>query len=164
MKCEKCNSENAENAVFCSNCGEKMEQNKVAEVVGNKAEDKKAEVIQEVIVTKGDEKNKNDNVDVPVFNSTASIVMIVVSILCSGGMIGAVFAILSLTEGLRVKDHVARGDMEQATQSLKESKKWLKVAYIISGVLFVAAIIITLCVFVIPMIIAGTTYNSYRYY
>lgn len=166
MKCERCNSENLENAVFCSSCGEKLQENKAEEVIVENVEvaSNQEEPIQEVIVERvepsKEKEEKTSNDDTPVFNQVPSIVMIIIGFLCCGGPLGIIFPILSLVEGDKVKDYVSKQKISEAKVALKKSKMWLKVSYIAAGVMVVLAIL--WIIFMVIMSMINT--NSYRYY
>ena len=70
----------------------------------------------------------------PEYKPTSAIIAIVVSFLCCGGIIGGIFAILSLVEGSKVKTFVEQGNIVAANASLAQAKKWNKISWIIIAV------------------------------
>ena len=61
--------------------------------------------------------NVNNTAVVPEYKPTVAIIQIVVSFLCCGGIIGAIFAIMSLIEGSKVKNFVQEGNIQAANDS-----------------------------------------------
>ena len=96
--------------------------------------------------------NTNNAAVVPEYKSTTSIIQLVLSFLlsflCCGGIVGAVFAILSLVEGSKVKTFVQEGNMQAAYNSLEQANKWTKFAWIFIAI-FMAIIAIIAIVYVI---------------
>lgn len=90
--------------------------------------------------------NENNAQTVPEYKPTVAIIQIIVSFLCCGGIIGAVFAILGLVEGNKVKDFVAQGNMEAAKASLEQANKWSKYSWI--AIAICAALVLIYCIFV----------------
>lgn len=90
--------------------------------------------------------NTNNTQTVPEYKPTIAIIQIVISFLCCGGVIGAVFAILGLVEGNKVKGFVAQGNLEAAQASLDQANKWSKYAWIAIAICMV--LVGLYCVFV----------------
>lgn len=90
--------------------------------------------------------NSNNVQAVPEYKPTVAIIQIIVSFLCCGGIIGAIFAILGLVEGNKVKDFVAQGNMEAAKASLEQANKWSKYAWIAIAICMV--LVVLYCIFV----------------
>ena len=99
MYCPSCGSLNEDNSKFCVNCSAKLTE----EVHVDPTENINANSQNPI----NDGNNVNSS-DVPTFSPGHSIFLIIFSILCCGGIIGAIFAVLSLTEGNKVKDYEAR--------------------------------------------------------
>ena len=90
--------------------------------------------------------NVNNTTTVPEYKPTVAIIQIVVSFLCCGGIIGAIFAILALVEGSKVKTFVAQGDMQSANASLEQANKWSKYSWIAIAICMV--LVVLYCIFV----------------
>lgn len=90
--------------------------------------------------------NTNNTTTVPEYKPTVAIIQIVVSFLCCGGIIGAIFAILALVEGSKVKTFVAQGDMQSANASLEQANKWSKYSWIAIAICMV--LVFLYCIFV----------------
>lgn len=162
MICKKCYTNNEDGAKFCVGCGERMEEEKnetttsnVNTQVNNTQSTSNNEAINN---TQGFSNSQNNNINgqnvqnynnaqynsntqnsnndgtIPVYSSVSAIISIVVSFLCCGGMIGAIFGILSLVEGSKVKEFVQQGNIEMAREKLKQAKKWNMIAWIIAGI------------------------------
>lgn len=116
MKCNKCNSENMENAKFCASCGNRLGEN--------------VEIREEVPRM------------VPVYNAGSAIAAIIVSILCCAGWLGLIFAILSLCDGNSVKTLVALGKYSEAQAKLESAQRWSRIAWIIIGISIVISLIV----------------------
>lgn len=89
--------------------------------------------------------NTNNTSVVPEYKTTVSIIQIVVSFLCCGGIIGAIFAIMSLVEGSKVKNFVQEGNMQAANESLEQAKKWNKYSWIAIAICMV--LVALYCIF-----------------
>ena len=89
--------------------------------------------------------NLNNGSVVPEYKPAMAIIQIVVSFLCCGGIIGAIFAILSLVEGSKVKTFVAQGDMQSAQASLDQANKWSKYSWIAIAICMV--LVVLYCIF-----------------
>lgn len=76
-----------------------------------------------------------------------------VSFLCCGGIIGGIFAILSLVEGSKVKTFVQQGNIAAANASLAQAKKWNKISWIIIAVF--AVLLVMYCIFMFGMGLFG---------
>ena len=126
MYCSKCGFSNEEGSRFCQECGASLTEN---------------------IDINQNNLNNNTNNQMPSFSSGHSIFLIIFSFLCCGGVVGAIFAILSLTEGNKVNDYAAEGDYNNALRCKKNSDKWIKATYITWAVS--AALIILYFVFVV---------------
>lgn len=90
--------------------------------------------------------NTNNNAGVPEYKPTVAIIQIVISFLCCGGIIGAVFAILGLVEGNKVKGFVQQGNIEAANASLEQANKWSKYSWIAIAICMV--LVLLYCIFV----------------
>lgn len=137
MYCHNCGTLNDDNQEFCQNCNTKLKNEEV----------KVEEVKEEVKVQEVKTEPVNSNSDIPTFSSGHAIFLIIFSALCCGGIIGAVFAILALIEGNKVKDYVAQGNLEMARKAKKDSDKWIKATYITWGVIAVFMILYFIFVF-----------------
>ncbi|MCI8486360.1 MAG: hypothetical protein HFJ20_04585 [Clostridia bacterium] len=128
MICKNCNKDNNDEAKFCVGCGAKLEESQV------------------IIENTSNNQSSNNVSEVPEYKPTSAIIAIVVSFLCCGGIIGGIFAILSLVEGSKVKTFVEQGNIVAANASLAQAKKWNKISWIIIAVfavlLFIWAIFI----------------------
>ena len=136
MICKNCNTNNNDGAKFCVSCGQKLEEPQV--------------------IVENTQNNQNTtssyNVsEVPEYKSTSAIIAIVVSFLCCGGIIGGIFAILSLVEGSKVKTFVQQGNIAAANASLEQAKKWNKISWIIIAVFAVLLLIYCIIMFGIGM-------------
>ena len=124
MFCPNCGSLNDDNNKFCQSCGAKI-------LIENT--EKSTSPISSPINTNNANTNNTNYQDIPTFSPAHSIFLIIFSILCFGifaGAVGAIFAVLSLIEGLKVKDFVATGDIENAKRAKKEANKWIRATYI----------------------------------
>lgn len=125
MICKNCNKDNNDEAKFCVGCGAKLEESQV------------------IIENTSNNQSSNNVSEVPEYKPTSAIIAIVVSFLCCGGIIGGIFAILSLVEGSKVKTFVEQGNIVAANASLAQAKKWNKISWIIIAVfavlLFISA-------------------------
>lgn len=139
MYCHNCGTLNEDNQEFCQNCNTKLKNEEI----------KLEEVKEEVKVQEVKTEQTNNSSDIPTFSSGHAIFLIIFSALCCGGIIGAVFAILALIEGNKVKDYVAAGNLEMARKAKKDSDKWIKATYITWAV--VAVLLILYFVFVFGM-------------
>ena len=90
--------------------------------------------------------NVNNTAVVPEYKPTVAIIQIVVSFLCCGGIIGAIFAIMSLIEGSKVKNFVQEGNIQAANDSLAQAKKWSKFSWIAIAICMV--LVALYCIFV----------------
>lgn len=90
--------------------------------------------------------NTNNTSVVPEYKPTVAIIQIVVSFLCCGGIIGAIFAIMSLVEGSKVKNLVQEGNIQAANESLEQAKKWNKYSWIAIAICMV--LVALYCIFV----------------
>ena len=131
MFCKNCGSENEDNVKFCNKCGKSLAAE--AEIV-----------VQDTANTSGD--------SIPEYNSGSAIAALIVSIFCCGGIIGIIFAILSLVEGGKVKTFVANGNIDAANASLADAKKWNKYAWIGIAIFMVLGIAYLIFVFGIGML------------
>ncbi len=116
MICKNCNKDNNDEAKFCVGCGAKLEESQV------------------IIENTSNNQSSNNVSEVPEYKPTSAIIAIVVSFLCCGGIIGGIFAILSLVEGSKVKTFVEQGNIVAANASLAQAKKWNKISWIIIAV------------------------------
>lgn len=91
--------------------------------------------------------NTNNVQTVPEYKPTIAIIQIVISFLCCGGVVGAVFAILALVEGNKVKGFVAQGNMEAAQASLDQANKWSKFSWIAIAICMVLVALYFIFVF-----------------
>ncbi len=162
MFCSKCGSLNSDDSKFCQSCGAKLgTENSNSSSINNNTG-----VVNNAPINNGYSNNYTNNQsgpinnvnynDIPTFNPAHSIFLIIFSILCCGGIIGVVFAILSLVEGNKVKDFVAMGNIEAAKKAKKESNKWIKATYITWAV--IAALVIIYFAFFMFLAIAESTY------
>ena len=101
---------------------------------------------------------QNNMGNVPKYNSASAIVALIASFLCCTNVIGIVFAVLSLIEGSKVSQFVQFGDMISANNSLVQAKKWVKYAWIATGVVAVLAVIFYIVYFV--FILGITTFSN----
>lgn len=136
MICKNCNKDNNDEAKFCVGCGAKLEESQV--------------VIQDT-PNNQNYQNSNNVSEVPEYKPTSAIIAIVVSFLCCGGIIGGIFAILSLVEGSKVKTFVEQGNIVAANASLAQAKKWNKISWIIIAVF--AVLIFIYGIFILGMAI-----------
>ena len=105
--------------------------------------------------------NTNNAAVVPEYKSTTAIIQIVLSFLCCGGIIGAVFAILALVEGSKVKTFVQEGNMQAAYTSLDQANKWTKLAWIFIAIsMAIIAIIAIVYVIYFVFILGVITLDS----
>lgn len=130
MICKNCNANNSDGAKFCAGCGAKLEE---------------PQVIGENIQNSQNTSSSYNGAEIPEYKSTSAIIAIVVSFLCCGGIIGGIFAILSLVEGSKVKTFVQQGNMLAANTSLAQAKKWNKISWIIIAVF--AVLLVIYCIF-----------------
>ena len=75
-----------------------------------------------------------------MYEAGSAIAACVVSVVCCGGILGLIFAILSLVEGGKVKTFVASGNIDAANASLVDAKKWNKYAWIAIAICMVLMI------------------------
>ena len=143
MYCPNCGSENNENEEICKYCKVSLKPNNTTEKV-------------EVVNQNNNNVNNNDNEDLS-FSQGYSIFLIIFSVLCCGGIIGAVFAILSLIEGNKIKDYLATGNIEMAREAKKNSKKWIKATYITWGVVAILLVLYFVFVFAVSFISASAS-------
>lgn len=135
MYCSNCGTSNDQSNKFCQNCGAALGENS----------DQNVQMPQNNYNQNTNE-NNNMNQPMPSFSSGHSIFLIIFSFLCCGGIIGAIFAILSLVEGNKVNDYAAAGDYNNAVKCKKASEKWIKATYITWAI--VAALMIIYFAFV----------------
>lgn len=113
MFCSKCGTENDNGSKYCKNCGNLLEN---------------------VSENNNPVNNYTSNVyteDVPTFSPVHSIILLLFALFCcGGGIIGMIFPILSLVEGDKVKELVAKGDINGARIAKKNSDKWIRATYI----------------------------------
>lgn len=130
MFCSKCGSLNDDSNKYCQSCGESL----VSE--SNESSSRPNSSVY------------NDlNLQMPTFSSGHSIFLIVFSLLCCGGIVGVIFAIMSLVEGNKVNDYAANGDLENALICKKNSDKWIKATYITWAVVAVLLILYFIIMF-----------------
>lgn len=167
MICKKCYTNNEDGAKFCLGCGEKLEettqtvsnpnvQSTVANNQGQTTNNTNYSNAQNSNVNNNVQYNNAQNVQndgsIPVYNQTSAIIACVVSVLCCSGMIGLIFAILSLVEGGKVKDFVRQGDINGAWEKLNQAKKWNKISWIVIGVFGGLSILYILFVFLMALL------------
>ena len=133
MFCQKCGASNEEANKFCQTCGASLQTN----VNEN----------QNPYVN-------NEYREMPSFNSGHSIFLIVFSLLCCGGIIGVIFAALSLAEGNKVNDYAAKGDYDNAIRCKNAANKWIKATYITWAV--VAALMVLYFIFMVFVGVASS--------
>jgi len=136
MICQNCNKENRDDSKFCEGCGAQLIKEQIVQDVP--AQDPDPIQYTELESMQNQTYNttsKTNGGQVPEYSPVSAIMAIVVSVLCCTGMIGVIFAILSLVEGSKVKTFVQAGNIDAANASLAEAKKWNKIAWIITGVL-----------------------------
>jgi hypothetical protein len=133
--------------MFCSNCGNQIDSN------SNVCSYCETGVANNSNPVQVNNNSNNYNSDVPTFSPTHSIILLIFSVLCCGGVIGAVFAILSLTEGNKVNEYVRNGNIEEAKIAKKNSDKWIKATYITCAI--AAAITIIIGIFYLIMGLAS---------
>ena len=125
--------------MFCSNCGNQIDSDsKVCPYCGGS-------VSSNTNPIKENNSQNVNNKDVPTFSPAHSIFLIIFCLLCCGGVVGEVFAVLSLVEGNNVNDYVKNGNIEAARIAKNKSTKWIKATYITCAV--VAALVIIYCIF-----------------
>lgn len=145
MICQNCNRENRDDSKFCEGCGATLIKEEVVQDVPVQEPDPiqytqpQPQPFQNVEPEMAQNQTNNTNnttgEPIPEYNPASAIMAIVVSVLCCTGMIGIIFAILSLVEGSKVKTFVQAGNISAAKASLADAKKWNKIAWIITGVL-----------------------------
>lgn len=145
MICNKCYYNNDDNSMFCIKCGEKLKDTSTNVVNNNQ------QATQNVSA-------QNNMGNVPKYNSASAIVALIASFLCCTNVIGIVFAVLSLIEGSKVSQFVQFGDMISANNSLVQAKKWVKYAWIATGIVAVLAVIFYIVYFV--FILGITTFSN----
>lgn len=156
MFCRNCGALNDDNEEFCKSCNTKLENEKENEK--EKEKEKVEEVKPEVeIVNEVKTEQNNNTSDIPTFNSGHAIFLIIFSVLCCGGLISAVFAILALIEGNKINDYVAAGNLEMARKAKKDSDKWIKATYISWAIIGVLIILYFVFVFGITFMSAFMT-------
>lgn len=144
MFCSNCGNQIDSDSKVCSHCGVSVVSNSNPIQVNNNGNVNSAYV-----------NNSNvNNGDIPTFSPAHSIFLIVFCILCCGGIIGVVFAILSLVEGNKVNDYVKNGNIEEAKIAKNKSTKWIKATYITCAV--VAAVTLVLWIIYFFFLAAGT--------
>lgn len=139
MFCSKCGASNDDSSKFCRSCGGNL----------NPSENANAQVISSNYNT-----NSNSNVQMPSFSSGHSIFLIVFSLFCCGGIIGVIFAVMSLVEGNKVNDYASNGDLDNALRCKKSSDKWIKATYITWAVM--AALMVLYFIFMLLISVAET--------
>ena len=131
--------------MFCSNCGNQIDSNSnVCSYCGTGVANNSNPV-------QVNNNSNNYNGDIPTFSPAHSIILIVFCILCCGGVIGAIFAVLSLTEGNKVNDYVRNGNIEEAKIAKKNSDKWIKATYITCAIVAAITIIVGIFYFVVAL-------------
>lgn len=130
MICNNCNTNNNDGAKYCVSCGKELEPQVVVQ----------------------NQQNMGNNIESPKYNATSSIIAIIVSVLCCTGLIGSVFAILSLVEGSKVKNFVQQGNLQAANASLEQAKKWNKISWIIIAVFGVISLLLIIVNVIIAVI------------
>ena len=146
MICKNCNMDNPDGARFCTNCSYPLDET----VVENNQQN--VQYNQNAQSSQYNPNTINYNNEVLEYKPASAIIAIVVSILCCGGIIGAIFAILSLVEGSKVKTFMQKGDIISARNSLEQAKKWNKIAWIIVAVFAVLVLLYFAFVFVVSML------------
>lgn len=129
MFCQKCGSSNDDTSKFCQSCGANLQPT--------------SSVNEQVVANNF---NNNSNRQMPTFSSGHSIFLIIFSLLCCGGVVGVIFAVLSLVEGNKVNEYAANGDYENALRCKNASNKWIKATYITWAV--VAALVLIYFLFI----------------
>ena len=120
MICNNCNTNNNDGAKYCVSCGKELEPQVVVQ----------------------NQQNMGNNIESPKYNATSSIIAIIVSVLCCTGLIGIVFAILSLVQG----------NLQAANASLEQAKKWNKISWIIIAVFGVISLLLIIVNVIIAVI------------
>lgn len=131
--------------MFCSNCGNQIDSDsKVCSRCG-------VSVSNDTNPIQVNNSGNINNEEIPTFSPTHSIILLVFCVLCCGGVVGAVFAILSLVEGNKVKEYVRNGNIEEAKIAKKNSTKWIKATYITCVIAAAITIIIGIFYFVMAL-------------
>ena len=155
MVCKKCYYNNDKDAKFCAECGEKLEQDFIAENitenVNTKSKDIQNNTVNVSIQNDTQNNNVNENVqknsqnnnygtnynEIINYSPSGAIVSLIFSILCCTNLAGIVFSILALDEGGKIKKARNQGDIQKAKSSFEQYKKWTKFAWISILVWFV---------------------------
>lgn len=123
--------------MFCSNCGNQIDSDsKVCSHCG-------VGVSNDTNPVQVNNSGNVNNGDIPTFSPAHSIFLIVFCILCCGGVVGVIFAVLSLVEGNKVNDYVKNGNIEEAKIAKKKANRWIKATYITCAV--VTALVLLYC-------------------
>ena len=146
MVCKNCNYDNLEGAKFCASCGGTLEEGNVYEPQVMNEQPKVNNVV-----------SSDESL---IFNKTAPIIMIVLSALCCN-WIPMIFAILALVEGGKVEKYAQDGNYESAKMSLASAKKWMKITYIVFGILATISIIVGIIYGIMIGLAANTPYYYY---
>lgn len=136
MICKNCNSYNDDGTKFCKTCGASLEE---PQFVNQNNVNANTNYASSTTYT-------NNAAPVPEYKPASAIIAIVVSVLCCGGIIGLIFAILSLVEGSKVKSFVQQGNIQLANASLEQAKKWNKFSWI--AIVICAVLVLAYCVVV----------------
>lgn len=133
MFCSNCGNTNDDDSKFCYSCGSELkEENNV-----------------------NSEKDKlNIQSNMPSFSPGHSIFLIIFSILCCGGVVGVIFAALSLVEGEKVNEYAKNGNIDMAKEAKTKADKWIKATYITWAV--EAALIIIYFIFIFATSFIGS--------
>lgn len=134
MFCPNCGAENDNGATYCRSCNSMLSN------------------------SSSNYTNQNNNYyttntttfnpqDVPVFSYAHSIILLLVGFFCCGGPLGIIFPILSLVAGDDVKKLVANGDINGAKLAKQNSDKWIKISYLVLGILGFLEIVCALIYF-----------------
>ena len=126
MRCEKCGTDNPDNANFCLRCGERIS-----------------------ITSLNQNEPQPDNLDASVekaelFSKTMPIVSLVLNFVIFN-VIGLIFAVLSLANYSSYETALNEGNIALSTEHESWSKKYAKIAIIIAIVVAVIAVIIRIC-------------------
>ena len=123
--------------MFCSNCGNQIDSD--SKVCGHCG----VSILGDTNPVQVSNNSNTNNEDIPTFSPVHSIILLIFCILCCGGVVGVIFAALSLVEGDKVNKYVKSGNIEEARIAKKKATNWIKATYITCAV--VTALVLLYC-------------------
>lgn len=139
MFCTNCGSQVDPDSKVCPNCNTSLSGNSNPIQTENGTLNNNTIDINSANTNTSNNNNNNNansntttvnSADVPKFNPTHSIILLLVSFLCCGNLISLIFSIIALVKGDDVNKLVAQGNISEAKAAKKSSDNWIKGVYI----------------------------------